>query len=66
MERCLDCLHCFACVCLADTEDVLTDKKINTICRVMGGFVSRHGKQTGTPLKITESILNDIKEAKHG
>jgi hypothetical protein len=43
MGICLNCEHCFACVCIADDGKELTDKKIKTICKVMGGYKPKRG-----------------------
>jgi len=50
MGICLNCEHCFACVCIADDGKELTDKKIKTICKVMGGYTPKRGGNNGAKM----------------
>lgn len=64
---CLDCINCLACaIYLIDDDDPpgkkIDIKEIKKICKVMGGFKSRHGKQVGKPRKIIEGILKAAKK----
>lgn len=59
---CFDCVHAIACACYLEDEKI-TKKKVAHVCKVMGGFKSRHGTQPDgiKPLSIRGGIVGDDK-----
>ena len=62
---CLDCVNAIACACYLEDEEI-TSEKVAHVCKVMGGFKSRHGEQKFKPVKIREGIVRDLKNDDSG